>query len=311
MPGVTHHRTGLGWLVLAGVTWGTSGTLGVLLRGESGLSLLPAGGYRILVGGLLILAFVLLTRRLRMPRTTSAWRRVAGLGLASGLYQITFFSSIGYIGIAVTALVTIGSTPIMVLAIETLTGRVKLTGRLALALAAALVGLVLLAGSPPAGLPVRDALIGATLSLVAGASFAAISLLGANPDPDFDDATGTGLAFVGGGIVVLAVATLFGPIGFTVTPLAILWVVLLGLVPSAVAYLSYLRGLRTQSGTIGSLVALLEPVTATTLAALVFAEWLTPLAALGAALLLAAVVLTTLGSGTSVPRDTMEPELHP
>ena len=306
-----HHRTGLGWLVLAGVTWGTSGTLGVLLRGESGLSLLPAGGYRILVGGLLILGFVVLTRRLRLPHTASAWRRVAALGLASGLYQITFFSAIGFVGIAVATLITIGSTPLMVLAIEALTGRVRLTGRLGLALGAALVGLLLLAGSPPEGLALGDALIGAGLSLVAGASFAAISLLGANPDPDFDDATGTGLAFVGGGLVVLAVATLFGPIGFTVTPLALLLVVLLGLVPSAVAYLSYLRGLRTQSGTIGSLVALLEPVTATTLAAVVFRELLTPVAAVGAALLLAAVVLTTIGSPAAHPRDTMEPELHP
>ena len=88
-------------------------------------------------------------------------------------------------------------------------------------------------------------------------------------------------------------------------------VVALGLVPTAVSYLSYLRGLRTQSGTIGSLVALLEPVTATTLAALVLREWLTPPAALGAALLLSAVVLTTLGPRSAVPRDTMEPELHP
>jgi len=308
---VTHPRTGLGWLVLAGVTWGTSGTLGVLLRAESGLSLLPAGGYRILVGGMLILGFVLLTGRLRLPTTASAWRRVAALGLASGLYQVTFFSSIGYVGIAVTTLVTIGSTPVMVLAVEALTGRVRLTGRLALALAAALVGLVLLAGSPPEGIALGDALIGAGLSLVAGASFAAISLLGANPDPGFDDATGTGLAFVGGGLVILAVASLFGPIGFAVTPLALVWVVALGLVPSAVAYLSYLRGLRTQSGTTGSLVALLEPLTATTLAAIVFREWLTPVAALGAGLLLAAVVLTTIGPRSGVPRDTMEPELHP
>lgn len=308
---MTHHRTGLGWLVLAGVTWGTSGTLGVLLRGESGLGLLPAGGYRILVGGLLILAFVLVTGRLRLPHTASGWRRVVALGLASGLYQVAFFTAIGFVGIAVATLVTIGSTPIMVLAVEALTGRVRLTGRLALALAAALVGLVLLAGSPPAGLPLGDALIGAGLSLVAGASFAGISLLGANPDPDFDDATGTGVAFVGGGLVVLAVASAFGPIGFTVTPWALLLVVALGLVPSAVAYLSYLRGLRTQSGTVGSLVALLEPITATTLAAVVFAEWLTPVGAVGAALLLAAVVLTTLGSGAAVPRDTMEPELHP
>ena len=42
-----------------------------------------------------------------------------------------------------------------------------------------------------------------------------------------------------------------------------------------------------------------------------FRELLTPVAAVGAALLLAAVVLTTIGSPAAHPRDTMEPELHP
>lgn len=308
---MTTHRTGLGWLVLAGLAWGTSGTLGVLLRAESGLPLLSAGGHRILVGGLLILAFTLLTRRFRLPRQRSGWVRVAGLGLATSVYQMAFFSAIGFVGIAVAALVTIGSTPVLVLAIEAMTGRTRLTGRLGLALAAALIGLALLAGSPPEGITLTDAAIGSGLACVAGASFAAISIMGANPDPDFDDATGTGAAFVLGGIAVLSIASAFGPIGFTPTPPAVLLVLALGLVPSAVAYLSYLRGLRTQSGTTGSLVALLEPLTATVLAALVVGEWLTGPAAVGAGLLLTAVLMSTLGSGIRATRDTMEPELHP
>lgn len=309
MPGVTTQRTGLGWLVLAGVTWGTSGTLGVLLRETSGLGLLPAGGYRILVGGLLIATFALATRRLRLPRTRSAWLRTAALGGASALYQMTFFSAIGFVGVAVATLITIGSTPVLVLAVEALTGRTRLTGRLGLALAAALVGLVLLSGSPPAGIPLTDALVGAGLAVVAGASFAAISLLGANPDPDFDDTTGTALAFIGGGLVVLAIAGTLGPIGFAVTPRALVLLLALGLVPSAIAYLSYLRGLRTQSGTTGALVSLLEPLTATVLAAVVIGEVLTVPAALGAGLLLTAVALTTLGA--SAPAEVREPELHP
>ena len=308
---MTTHRTGLGWLVLAGLTWGTSGTLGVLLRTESGLQLLPTGGYRILVGGLLILGFTFATRRFRPPRTRSGWARVAGLGAAAGVYQMAFFSAIGLVGVPVATLVTIGSTPLLVLAIEAMTGRTRLTGRLGVVLGAALVGLVLLAGSPPTGISLKDALVGSGLACVAGASFAGISIMGANPDPDFDDATGTGLAFVGGGAAVLGIAATLGPVGFTPTPLSFLLLVALGLVPSAVAYLSYLRGLRTQSGTTGSLVALLEPLTATVLAALVLGEWLTGPGAVGAGLLLAAVAVTTLGSATTPARDTMESELHP
>lgn len=308
---MTASRTGLGWLALAGVTWGTAGTLGVLLRDASGLGLLPAGGYRILVGGILIIGFLLATRRVRLPRTRSGWLRVASLGSASALYQATFFTAVGHVGVAVAALITIGSSPLMALAVETLTGRVRPTGRLLAALGAALVGLALLSGSPPAGITAADALAGTLLSLVAGASFAAISLLGANPNPDFDDATGTGLAFLGGATLILAVASLVEPVTFTPTPAAVGYALALGLVPSTVAYLAYLRGLRTQTGTTGALVTLLEPVTATVLAAVVFGEWLTPAAMVGAVLLLAAVAATTIGSAVSVSRATMEPELHP
>ena len=130
----------------------------------------------------------------------------------------------------------------------------------------------------------------------ASASFATPSLLGARPEPDYHDATGTATAFLLGGAVVLAVAGLTGGLAFTPTPPAVGLVLALGLVPSAVAYLSYFRGLRTQSSTTGSLVSLLEPLTASTLATVVLGERLTPSAAVGAGLLLSAVALTATAS---------------
>ncbi|MFP5415578.1 MAG: DMT family transporter [Actinomycetes bacterium] len=306
--------SGIGWLVLAAVAWGTSGTLGIGLRAASGLQLLPAGGYRILTGGALILAFAALTRRLVWPRTASGWRRVVALALATGLFQVAFFSAIGQVGVAVATLVTIGSAPAIVLTLEIATGRHRLSGRLGLALAATIGGLLLLAGSPPTGVEPGALVVGIGLALVAGASFAGISLLGANPHPDFDDVTGTGVAFVLGGVAALALAATTTPLSFEASPTALGLLLALGLVPSAFAYLAYLRGLRTQSGTTGALVALLEPVTATVLATVVLGEALTARGSLGAALLLGAVLLTAWGARSSAdptPADTMESELRP
>ncbi len=297
-------RAGLGWLVLAAVCWGTSGTLGVGLRGASGLGLLAAGGYRLLVGGLLMMAVAAALRRVRLPRTASGWRRIVALGVATSAFQAAFFSAIGFVGVAVATLVTIGSSPAMVLAVEAATGRQRLTGRLAASLLLALVGLGLLAGSPPSGLSVRDAAIGTVLALTAGASFAAISLLGANPVPDFDDTTGTGLAFVGGGVLVLSAAAVTGSIAFVPTAASVALLLGLGLLPSAVAYLAYFRGLRTQTGTVGSIVSLLEPTTATILAAVVLGERLTAPALVGACLLITAVALTALPASNRAGRAT-------
>lgn len=291
---------GIGWLALAGVTWGTSGTIGTLLREASGLSPVAVAGYRIAVGGAMIAAFLLVAGRFRPPRTRAGWGRVAVVAATSAAYQFGFFSAIPFVGVAVATLIAIGATPPLVIAAEALTGRQRPTGRLAATLTLAAAGLVLLVGvSAPTGADTLGTLAGAGLALIASASFATISVLGARPLPGHSDATGTALAFLLGGAVVLAAS---GDIGFAPTPASVGLLAALGLIPSAVAYLSYFRGLRTQSGTTGSLVALLEPLTATTLATLVLGERLTPPAALGAGLLLAAVTLTASTPRTGEPR---------
>jgi DME family drug/metabolite transporter len=50
-------------LVLAGVLWGTGGLFGSLLAARTGLSPLAVAGYRLAVGGALLLALPLLSGR--------------------------------------------------------------------------------------------------------------------------------------------------------------------------------------------------------------------------------------------------------
>lgn len=284
-------KGGLGFLVLAGVSWGTAGTLGTLLARASGLPFLSVASYRTLVGGALVLAFVVATRWARWPRTPLVWRRVVAIAACSALYQVAYFNAVGRVGVSIATLVTIGSTPVMVALVDVATGRHRWTPRLAIALAMAVVGVGLLAGVPPAGLDAAGLALGAALALVAGAAFGGITLLGARPLPGFHDPTGTGLALFLAGLVVLPVAAASGTMAFTPTPVTWALVVALGLVPTAVAYLSYLRGLRTQSGTTGAIVTLLEPVTGMVLAAAILGERLGTAGLVGAALMLGAVVV--------------------
>ncbi|MDO5500630.1 MAG: DMT family transporter [Propionibacteriaceae bacterium] len=292
---------GLGALVVAGIAWGSSGTLGTLLARSSGLPLLAIGGYRIAVGGLLVGAFILATRQLQLPRRRAGWLRVLAIAACSALYQVSFFTAIGLIGVALATLVAIGSAPIMVLVVDAATGRHRLGLRLLATLAMAVAGLVLLVGTPPSGVGADALLRGGVLALAAGSGFAGISLIGARPASDFQNLTGTALAFGIGGLGVLLIAASRGTVTFAPTPTAIGLVVALGLIPTAIAYLAYLQGLRTQSSTTGALVSLLEPLTAALLAALVLGERLTIPTLAGAALLLGAVALTATGSRTRTP----------
>lgn len=284
------HR-GLGLLVLAGVSWGTAGTLGTLLVRATGLPFLSVASFRTLVGGSLLLALVVATRSAGWPASGAAWRRVLALALCTATYQVAYFNAVGLVGVSIATLVTIGSTPVMVAMVDVATGRHRWDARLAVALGMAIAGVGLLAGVPPSGLDPGRLVFGSLLALVAGGAFGAITLLGGRPVPGFSDATGTGLALLLAGVLLLPVAAASGRVGFDPTPASVALVLALGLIPTAVAYSAYLRGLRTQSSTTGALVTLLEPITGMVLAALVLGERLGPAGLVGAGLLLGSVVV--------------------
>jgi DME family drug/metabolite transporter len=71
------------------------------------------------------------------------------------------------------------------------------------------------------------------------------------------------------------------------------WVLLLylGLVPTVLAYVLFLEGIRHTTATAASITTLLEPLTSTLLAWLFFKEQLGVFGLLGAMLLLGAIVL--------------------
>src|SRR4051794_14450517 len=87
-------RTGAGQLCLtaSGILFGTAGITGRMLNRVTGLSPVAVAGYRLAVGGLLILAFLLLTGR-RLPRGRPAWTRVAVVGALTAVYQASYFAS--------------------------------------------------------------------------------------------------------------------------------------------------------------------------------------------------------------------------
>jgi len=66
-------------------------------------------------------------------------------------------------------------------------------------------------------------------------------------------------------------------------------------VPTALAYVLFLTGIRSITATVASIATLIEPLTSTVLAWLLFGEQLGPLGVFGAALLLGAIGLLYRG----------------
>ncbi|WP_210408291.1 DMT family transporter [Allokutzneria sp. NRRL B-24872] len=283
---------GMSSLVVAGVLWGTSGLLGTLLGRTAGLSPVAVAAARLFTGGALIVAFLLATGR-GLPQGRAAWTRVGVIAALALVFQSGYFTSVSLSSVSVATLVTIGCSPVFVLIAERVTGRRVIDASAVLVLALALVGLVLLVGVPSGGfsgggLSGGGVLASAAFAVLAASAFATMTIVGSRPVDGLDDLTTSGFSFLLGGVVMLP----FTGVAFTVSPSSLALLAALALLPTAVAYTLYFRGLRGAGASAGAVMALLEPLTGTALAMLFLGERLSPLGWLGAALLSAAVIIS-------------------
>jgi drug/metabolite transporter, DME family len=289
------------FLVLSGVLWGTGGLTGTELARVAGLPAISVAAYRLLVGGSLLTAYLLARRR--RPSGRAAWTRVAVVGLLSAEFQLCYFLAISLTSVSLATLITIGAAPVIVQVADAVRGS-STGGRRAVAITGvALAGLVLLVGAPGSGFGVTAMLASTALALAAAAGFAVVSMVAARPVPGLDDLTLTGFSFTAGGAVLTVIAAACGRIAFRLDPASVGLVLALGIGPTAIAYAAYFRGLRVASANTGTLVTLLEPLTAAVLAVLLLGNRLGPAGIAGAVLLGVAVLLATR------PRPPASPEM--
>ena len=281
--------TGLLYLAISGLLWGTGGLTGSLLGRTAGLSAISVAACRLTAGGVLIVVFLTVTGK-RWPTGRAAWTRITVVGLLAALYQSCYFTAVALTSVPLATLVTIGAAPIIVLGADRVTGRRP--GRLAAGTTGlAVTGLGLLVGLP-SGFRETAVLASAGMAVLAAVGFAAVTMAGSRPVPGLDDLTVTGFGFTIGGLVLMAVAQAVGGIGFRPGLAAIGLLVALGTGPTAVAYTLYFRGLRSAGASTGALMTLLEPLTGTILAAVLLGERLSATGIAGAGIIAAAVILT-------------------
>lgn len=295
------------WLiVLAAALWGTVGITTQSLYRLTATNPLSVGFFRLAIAApaLGIGCWTTLGRRsLRIARRDLA--RIALIGVMLALYQACYFAAIARIGVAVATLVTLCLAPVMVAVLSvTLLGE-RPTRRILVALTCALAGIGGIVGFGGGGTHANAStnVAGILLAFGSALGYAIVTLASRAVAGRYHPLQINAVAFATGALILLPLAL---ATGFVATYPAQGWLLLtyLGLIPSALAYALFLAGMRTTPATVASIVTLLEPLTATVLAALLFGERLGPLGLLGAGLLLAAIVVLATGrDGTSNGRS--------
>lgn len=291
MLGRSRWRTGFALLIAAGPIWGTIGVAARLVFERTELDALEISWLRTFFAApaCLLFGLRLLGRRLFAVRPRDMlW--VAGLAVTIYLFQYLYLVGVREIGVTVATLICLCSIPILVaLASVPLFGeQPSRTVLISLVAAVAGTGLLTVGQGATGGDGSLSLGIVASLASAVGAS---IYTLGSRSFVRrYAPITALALGFP---ITLLIFAPVMrgGHVNADIPLSAWLLLIYLGVGTQGIAYLLFQQGLRTESATVASIVTLLEPVLAAILAWLIFAERLGALGAIGAAMLIAGLVM--------------------
>lgn len=290
----TTSRTGLLLITLAALSWGTIGIAVSMLYAVAETNPFSVGFLRLMIAAP---ALLLLCRWMVGPGFWRVQRAhllpMTMIGVAFAGYQIAYFAAIPRLGVAAAVMINICSAPVFTAVLAAIFLGERLNWAIGLALLGAITGTALLVGGAPQAGDPREIWLGALLALSAGFCYSLVALGGRVVAPHYHPLQPIALAFSLGALLLLPPA-LIGGLVLSYPPTGWLLLLYLGLVPTALAYGLYLRGLRSVPATVAAILSLLEPLGSTALAVLLLGERLGSLAIGGASLLLASMALLYL-----------------
>ncbi|PKH37940.1 drug/metabolite transporter, DME family [Nocardioides alpinus] len=285
------HVRGLVEVGAASVLWGTGGLAVQLIREHEALSPVTISAWRMTIAAAVLVVALLALRRggelVALARTRPRQLLVVGVGTAA--YQGFYFVSVTQVGVAVSTVVSLGLAPVLLTVAESVRHRRMPTGTRLAVLAAALTGLVLVsvAGHESATGPAPVA--GVLLAIASGTTYALTTAAGGSISRGTSPLVLTsGMTLVGAAVLLPCLAFVDGP-RVTGDPAVLAWLLYLGALTMALAYVLLYSGLRVVAPSTAVTASLVEPVTAAVVAAVVLGESLGPVAVVGILLVLGAV----------------------
>jgi len=282
-PATGNSSKALLFLAGACLCFGTSGTAQAL--GPDNSSPLVVGAARLLLGAIGLFALI----KFREPKNLP--RNLLWLGaLAVALFQVTFFSGVRLTGVAMGTVIALGSAPAITAILNWFVYEKLPTTRWIFATSVTATGITLLFLSKG---EIKINLAGVLLSLGAGASYASYALvskelLNRGVTPNVVMST----LFIRGAVLTAPLLLLLvndSSWFFKLDSFAmILW---LSFISLTLAYFLYIRGLAQTSTSNAATITLIEPVTATFLAAVILREAITLGQWIGIVLVIAGLAL--------------------
>lgn len=283
-------------IIAAGILWGT---MGIFVRCLSawGFSALQITALRIVMGAVMYLAFLAVTDKNRLKIRWKDIPLFIGMGVGSiFLMSITYFSTIQMTSLSVAAIL-LYTAPIFVMIMSVFFLKERLSTSKIIALIMAFAGCVLVTGI---GGIVQISTGGIAMGLLSGLSYALYSIFGSFALRKYHPYTVSAYAFTFAALAELVLCNVPKTVETVMTaPSPAMAVVVSAVMAFATAFLPYLFytfGLKRVEAGKASVLATVEPMTATLLGIVLYKEALHVLSVAGVVLILMAIaVLNNFG----------------
>lgn len=296
IPATVGRASGVMLVMMAAGLWATVGVAVQMTPEVAGISDTVLAAARMGIGGIALLAVWVfgLAGRLAVLRRLNL-RSLAVFAVAAAAFQTCLFRSFEELGVTVAVCLTVCLPPVLGVAWAGCRGgRVSRTAVLALVVALAGMGLVAAGGggADQAGM----GLTGLVYGCVASVAFVVMSLVAADMARSAPAIVVAGAGLTLSALLLGALVLVTGSeggrvpeVGAVTLPVLGL-IVYLGLLPTALAYLCYCRGMaRCRTPAVGLVASMVEPVLAAGLAALLLGEAIAGLTGAGCLLLMGAM----------------------
>jgi len=279
-------------VLTAALLWGTVGPARALA--QDGLPALVVGGWRQLLGGMVLLV-PLIVRRARPGLLRLASRpAVLAAAAATGAYQVLFLHAVTTIGAGLATAVALGVAPAATGICSWLWQRDRPGGRWAASTAICVVGTTLLLAGPISGQ--QPNVLGLLAALGAGVCYGLYTVAARTMATGGADVT-----------AVAAVTLLLGALpalpwmathaSAVLHPAPLLLVLWLGIITCGAAYWCFMRGMTSTPASTAGTLSLAEPVTAVALSVALLGEKLSAAQTSGCALVVVGLAITAIRPG--------------
>lgn len=290
---LSDQRKGALLVMCAGLCWGSMGLLAKIIYSTTNIGPITLALYR-LIFAIPILTLFTMANRFEVSLT----RREVVLFAAFGLCSLTIFEALYLTSFAYTtvqhAAALLYTAPAFVAVLSWIILKEPMTRRKLVAVVLSVLGAFLVMGVVG-----REALFGSRtqigdwLAFGSGLAYSSWYIFGKILGSRREPAVTSLLAIVFGAIFLLPLTIGMEGLRIPSPPIAWGFLALVGLVPTAIAYVLYLGGLKLVEATKASVFAIVEPVSAAVLAFVFLQEILSYEALLGFILIISSILLVS------------------